>query len=208
MKYSPDPFFNPDLQDHILPRTKLAPGITISKFLGGYGDQTTLKFIKTDEEKRRIARQLLLQADAMHAVSRKNEQFVKHRLTVAEGLYRSEPGETLDVDGINYRMQTGEAIVYELLDRKGNIAFEKTFDLAVYWKDNVNFEKLILDYDTYNPNGSLNLQIILVMPKIVSPWTVTYKNQVETRFNNYVASTGELVECKLQSEADMDVYSS
>mgnify|MGYP001404632859 CR=1 FL=1 len=31
MKYSPDPFFNPDLQDHILPRTKLAPGITISK---------------------------------------------------------------------------------------------------------------------------------------------------------------------------------
>ena len=88
--------------------------------------------------------------------------------------------------------------------------------ICVFWegkpytirKDNVNFEKLILDYDTYNPNGSLNLQIILVMPKIVSPWTVTYKNQVETRFNNYVASTGELVECKLQSEADMDVYSS
>ena len=56
------------------------------------------------------------------------------------------------------------------------------------------FQKLILDYDTYNPDKSLNAHIILVMPEIVSPWNVTFTNEVETRFNNMVQSTDELIE--------------
>ena len=206
MKYVPDPYYNPDFQSEITSRTKLAPGISMAKFLGGYGDAVTLNFIPTDEERKRIARQLLLQADAMLTVTRENLQFSDYRLIVAEGLYRPEPTEILDVDGINYLMKNGQAVAYELLNKDGTIDPEKTFDLAVFWKDNINFDKLILDYDTYDPNGTLNVQVILVMPKIISPWTVQYSNTIETRFNNFVQSTNELVECKLQVQENIQAY--
>ena len=45
-------------------------------------------------------------------------------------------------------MSKGQAVVYELLDENGETNPEITFDLAAYWKDNLQFEKLILDYDT------------------------------------------------------------
>lgn len=207
MKYVPDPYYNPDFQPEITSRTKLGPGISMAKFLGGYGDAVTLNFIPTDEERKRIARQLLLQADAMLTITRENLQFSEYRLLVAEGLYRPEPGEVLDVDGVNYLMKDGRAVAYELLNQDGSIDPEKTFDLAVFWKDNLNFDKLILDYDTYDPNGSLNVQIILIMPKIISPWTVEYSNTIETRFNNFVQSTNELVECKLEVKENIQAYS-
>ena len=85
----------------------------------------------------------------------------------------------------------------------GKIAIEETFDLAVYWKDNLNFEKLILDYDTYNPDKSLHACLILVMPQIVSPWRVSYNNEVETRYNNNVQTTNELLEI-LEPNADLE----
>ena len=205
-KYVPDPYYNPDFQEKIVSRTKLGPGITMAKFLGGYGDATTLNHIATDEEKKRIARQLYLQAEAVLTISKNNKEFEEFRLVVAEGLYRPEPGESLDIDGINYLMKDGQAVVYELINQEGYQSPEKTFDLAVFWKENINFQKLILDYDTYNPNGELNVQLILVMPKIISPWTVNYANTIETRFNNYVQSTNEFVECKLEFEEEVESY--
>ena len=84
--------------------------------------------------------------------------------------------------------------MYELRNTRGDIAFSKTFDLAVYWKNTINFKKLILDYDTYNPDGTLHACIILIMPEIISPWNVRYENIVETRFNNNVQTTNELME--------------
>ena len=91
-------------------------------------------------------------------------------------------------------MSRGRAVVYELIYENGQVDNEKTFDLAIYLKNLLQFDKLILDYDIYNPDGSLNVQLILVMPEIIPPWTVTYQNEVETRFNNYVQSTNELME--------------
>ena len=58
----------------------------------------------------------------------------------------------------------------------------------------LDFDKLILNYDSYNPDGSLHVDIVLIMPEIISPWSVTYNNIIETRFNNSVQSTGELLE--------------
>ena len=60
--------------------------------------------------------------------------------------------------------------------------------------NNTDFDKLILNYDSYNPDGSLHVDIVLIMPEIISPWSVTYNNIIETRFNNSVQSTGELLE--------------
>jgi len=65
----------------------------------------------------------------------------------------------------------------------------------LYLKDNAGFEKMILSYDTFNPDGSLTCQLIIITP-IISPesWEVSYVNELETRFNENVQSTGELVE--------------
>ena len=48
--------------------------------------------------------------------------------------------------------------------------------------------------DSYNPDESLHACIILIMPQIVAPWNVTYNNELETRFNNNVQTTNELIE--------------
>lgn len=196
-EYFPDPKYNPVYADTITSRTKLAPGITMAKFLGGDGDPVTLTHILEESDKLRLAKQFTLQADIMKAFNSAlgPKQFLDFRLTVVEGLYRPESGEDLDVsDGINYLMSRGRAVVYELINESGDIALEKTFECALYIKNNFDFDKLILDYDKYDPNGSLNAQLIIVMPQITPPWKVTYNNNVETTFNNHVQATNELIE--------------
>jgi hypothetical protein len=198
--YIPDPAYNPEFQEKITARTKLAPGITMAKFLAGYGDNANLNHIANDSEKLRLAKQYVLHAQAMLSVSKNDSEFEDFRLVVAEGLYRPAPGEELLDGSINDSLKKGYAVVYELLDDNGFNAVEKTFDLAVYWKDTLQFDKMILDYDTYDPNGKLNAQIILIMPKIFDPWRVTYSNTFETRFNNYVQATNELIEILMPEE--------
>ena len=193
----PEPNFNPVFADEITSRTRLAPGITMATFLGGSGDPVTLTHILDDNVRLKLAKQYTLHARVLRSVNSFSaiKEFKDFRLQVAEGLYRAEEGEELDVsDGINFLMSRGRAVVYELINMKGEIAIAKTFDLAVYLKDTLNFEKLILDYDNYNPDGSLNAQIIIIMPEITPPWTVTYKNEVETRYNNFSQVTNELME--------------
>jgi hypothetical protein len=178
-------------------RTRLAEGITMATFLGGVGDPVTLTHILDDGERLNLAKQYTLHTRILKAVNSHKavREFKDFRLQVVEGLYRPEIGEDLDVsDGINYLMSRGRAVVYELINEKGEIAIEKTFDLAVYFKDNIQFEKMILDYDNYNPDDSLNAQIIIIMPEITPPWEVIYTNKIETRYNNFSQVTNELME--------------
>ena len=189
--------YNPLFQDSITSKTKLAPGITMATFLGGVGDPVTLTHILEENEKLILAKQYALHANAMKTINGAEavDEFKDFRLQVVEGLYRPEDSEDLDIsDGVNYLMSKGRAVVYELIDLQGNIAAEKTFNLAIYWKDNLNFDKMILDYDNYNPDNSLNAQIILIMPEVIPPWSVTYNNKIETRYNNINQVTGELLE--------------
>lgn len=199
-----DAKYNPIFQESITSKTKLAPGISMAKFLGGDNDPVTLTHITDDNERVLLAKQYVLHAEAMRTINSQNAitEFKDYRLQVVEGLYRAEEGEDLDVsDGVNYLMSRGLAVVYELIGLDGKIAIEKTFDLAVYWKDNIQFDKMILDYDNYNPDGTLNAQIILIMPEIISPWTVTFNNNIETRYNNVNQVTNELLEV-LRTTAD------
>ena len=192
-----DAKYNPLHQDFITSKTKLAPGITMATFLGGVGDPVTLTHLLEERDKFLLAKQYVLQAHAMKTINDagSNSEFKDYRLQVVEGLYRPAEGEDLDVsDGINFLMSRGRAVVYELIGLDGKIDLTQTFNLAVYWKDNLLYEKLILDYDNYNPDNTLNAQIILVMPEIVPPWSVTYKNEIETRYNNINQTTNELLE--------------
>jgi hypothetical protein len=194
MIYTPDPQYNPVYQTQITSRTKLAPGISMAKFLGGYGDKMTMDHIASSQERLQLAKQYYLHAQVIKLIAEDKELFSDYRLIVAEGLYRPAEGETLQKNSINYFLSNGQAVVYELVDTNGENAIKKTFDLAIFLKDYVDYEKMILDYDAYDPSGSLNVQIILIMPEVRPPWVVKYDNNIETRFNNFVQSTNELIE--------------
>ena len=63
-----------------------------------------------------------------------------------------------------------------------------------FWKDSILFEKLILDYDTYNPDKSLECHVVLQMPTISSDYVGNFAKELETRYNGYVQTTRELIE--------------
>ena len=195
----PDAQYDPTFQPVISGRTRLAHSITLSKFLGTYGDPISISHLDSDD-KLLLAKQYYLHAQVLQSINsppglRGIKTFEKFRMIVSEAFYREGPNEDLDVtDGINYLKTNGRAVVYELIGEDGKIAYDKTFDLAVYLKNNIDFDKLILNYDSYNPDGSLHVDIVLIMPEIISPWSVSYNNIIETRYNNSVQSTGELLE--------------
>jgi hypothetical protein len=194
MIFLPDPKYNPMFQTEITSKTKLAPGISIAKFLGGHGDSVTLDHITNKQDRYYVARHLYVHAEIMRSVSVNRDIFEDYRLVVAEGLYRKGGSETLTPDSLNDLATKGRCVVYELYNERGEIAVSKTFDLAVYWKDNIKFEKMILDYDRYNPDNSLNVQIIVTLPEISRQWSTEFSKNLETRYNNVVQSSGELVE--------------
>ena len=189
----PDPVYNVNFSTNILPSTKLTKGITIAKYLGGRGDPITLRHIKP-KARRPIARQLYLQAEALKSVDDNEGKFKDYRMVVVEGLYKPGENETVEAGGLNDLMSKGRAAVYELVNSEGVSDVQKTFDLAVYLKDNLYYDKLILDYDTLNPDRELNAQIIIVMPEVDETFTGVYSMKIETTFNFEVQSDKEFVE--------------
>ena len=180
----------------ITSRTELAQGIVVGRFLGGCGDAVTFDHVIDNSQKTNIARNLLLNANANRAIMVDNDVYSEHRLVVAEGIYRKYVNEGMTTLGVNDLKSRGRCVVYELHDRTGNIDLKKTFDLASWWKDSLQFEKMILSYDTFNPQGgTLTAQIILIMPELGSDYKATFDNSIETRFNNFVQSTNEIIEC-------------
>ena len=189
-----DPVFNPNFAGQISSATKLGPGITIAKFLGAYGDRTPFDFVGDETTRLSIARQLYLQAEMMRVIQGNTELFNDVRLIISEGIYRAGPSETLVDDTL--AKSKGELVYYQVIGKDGIIDFEKTFDIAEYWKDYTNYDELRLDYDTYNPDGTLTASIGVLMPVVDQTFEVNFKNDVKTFFNNSLQSRDELVEIK------------
>jgi hypothetical protein len=191
MIYLVDPKYNPNHQSAISSSTKLGPGITCAKFLGSAGTRTQFEQIEVDRAQ--VARQLYLHAEAMLMVN-KNNNFSSHRLIVAEGVYRPTLKETVTPNSINDLKKTGRAVVYQLINKKGAIDLRKSFDLAVYWKDYLKFDKLVLDYDTFDPSNKLSCQVVLAMPSVPASFDISFKQKIETTYNGKLQSKNELIE--------------
>ena len=133
--------------------------------------------------------------------------FENYRLEVVEGFYAKElygigtPGgletEIFDPDGILDLRTKGRAVVYQLVDLNGNIDGEATYDLAAAWAEVGYFDRLTLDYDIYNPDGSLFVQLIVETPNITKFSNIPFSKKIRTMFNNTVQSNDALVEIKL-----------
>ena len=169
--------------------------MTIAKYLGAYGDKTPFSHIGTAEERKQIARNLYLHAEMYRTINGNTDLFNNVRLIVSEGIYKGGPLET--VGGDNLKKQDGRLVVYQVIDREGKIDHSATFDVAEYWKDYCFFDKLTLDYDIYNPDGSLTSQIAIEMPEVSESFDLDFKGSVTTTYNSKLLSSKELIEVKL-----------
>lgn len=194
IEFNPHPKYNPSTKDDVDSRFEISQGITIAKFLGGYGDSINFDHVATREDRIKIARNLYLHGQLMKSIMIDADEYDEYRLIVAEGIYKAGKGESITANGINDLKSDGRCVVYEVINRQGVIDKKKTFDLAVWLKDSLQYDKLILSYDTYNPDSSLTAQIIIMMPEMPANYTASFKNDIETRFNNFVQSTNELIE--------------
>ena len=191
----PDPQFNPENQGLVSSKTKLERGITMAKFLGAYGDKTPFSHIGTADERKQIARNLYLHAEMYRTINGNTELFNDIRLIVSEGIYKGGPLET--VGGDNIKKQNGRVVVYQVIDRNGKIDHTATFDIAEYWKDYCFYDKITLDYDIYNPDGTLTSQIVVEMPDVPESFDINFKLGIATNYNGKLLTSGELAEVKL-----------
>ena len=191
--FLPDPLYNPENQESITSKTEIAPGITIAKFLGAYGDRTSFNHIEFEEQRRDISRNLVAQAESIRRITN-NSNFDDIRLIVSEGLYRPLVIEFPLSDALK-KKRLGQLIYYQVIDKFGQIDLKRTFDVAEFLKDNAKYNKLILDYDTFDPDGKLTAQIGIEYSQIPITFTIDDVSfDIETVFNNQLMSKNELIE--------------
>lgn len=206
-EYVPNPAYNPQAIDPrkgpfaITAKTLVGQGIPISTFLSGKGSSTNLGHIATFEERQKLARHLLLQAEVIQLSRRDNEKFADYRLIVAEGVYKPESEEKLAAGSPKDLAQDGRAITYELYNKKGKVDKEITYEFAEYLAENLSvFDEIRLDFDNLDPRGTtvggndLAAQITVIMPEVPSTFKIKPKFGAKTVFNGKVQSETDLVE--------------
>lgn len=212
-RYTPDPQYDPN--NTTGPNQLNGPGARSSTLVGeGVPLATFLKLgakIETlsEQEKLQFARYAHIHTKEFYNKYKGDPSLGGNKLEVVMGLY-TPPSKTGSVDpgGINDLAQTGRVAVYEVIDGSGKQNLDATFALAVKMANKEIFDKLILDYDTYeskdtlsspeNPfftkskgveledGGIANVKIIVVLPEFGSDYIFTTgraKNEMETLLN-------------------------
>ncbi len=187
----PDPRHNVNEATIINQKTKLADGISMAKFLVGKPLDPTLKI----DALRQIARNYYLHAQFIKTVATKPSrdrkgQFENLRLEVAEGYFVPVSDEVITPGGILEQRAQGKTVVYKLVNMKGEIDLDASFELATMWKNSMSFDRLVLDYDKYSASGELTCHIIVTIPDIPSSYKTKFKREVETEYNNKSQGVG------------------
>lgn len=166
----------------------------------------TLNNIVDNTKRQQIARNLQVHAWYLSTIN--SGVIFDHNLytlKVQRGLYSPGPAEKPIPISVNGLAMEGRCVIYELVNKgSGQVETSKTYDLAVYLKDFIPFDRLILDYDTYDPSGKLMASIIITTPVIPETYVnINWRNQVETRNNNKVLA-GDLLEVFQQPGGAID----
>jgi hypothetical protein len=205
----PDPLYNVDFKTEITMNTKLAPGITMAKFIGTKtaGDFKSVNRI----DKLSIARNYYLHSQILKFVmtrpGQQPSQFADFRVEVAEAFYTPDRygipvagnllrPEVVTEDSLLGKRAKGLVVVYEVINEKGEIDPDATFDIASYLKDKCGhlFEKMTLDYDEYEPDGSLNVQLIIEVKQVEKDYSINSSGLVETLYNGKLQGKNSLIE--------------
>lgn len=196
-QFLPDPLYNPMFTVHpdrlVEASTKLSDNISVSRFLGS-NDAVNIKHIRTRSAGIEIAKHLYLQTIAIKTIQEAGDELEGVTLDVTEGLYRPGPGEKITPKSINDLKSKGRAVVYKVIGADGSENNKKLFDVAVYLKDNISYDEIILAYDTLNPNKEIQGRIIITMPQLDSEYRGEFRRIVSTSFNNNTLSKNEFIE--------------
>jgi len=193
IKIYPDEKYNPYKQNSITSETLLAPGISMAKFLGS-DDPTNLNFIRDLSVKRELAKYLGIHALNMKNILSNQTKFKNVTLKISESVYRPGPDEKITPNSLNDLKLKGRAVVFDVVGNSGRSNLTSLFDLAVWWKDIIYYEKMILSYDTLAPDCSLSGKIIVILPEIDQSYKAKFNRDIETHFNNKVFSKNEFTE--------------
>ncbi len=191
-------------------KTPISEGITLSRFIGGVDtgpfDNLTLG------QKKQVARNYIAHMELTKRCMGITSKWAEHELRVIEGYYAKElyglggpPGltpETITPESLLDLRTKGRGVVYELYGPDGNIDAEGTYDLISELADVGLYDKLILDYDSYDPSGNINVQIIVQIPDIPKNYTIRYEQISQTLFNNKVQSNNSFVEPIFDTKSD------
>lgn len=194
MKLVTDRQYDPEA---ITIESMLSRKTSISRFLGKGGSTVLSKLDK--EEKKDLARQLYLHAELVDTVEN-TPFFSRMSLTVAEPVFNEEyellssEKAAFAAGGLNKTKETGETMVYSLIDSWGLPNVSANFELASFIKDKVKCKEVILDYDSYDPAGGLNVNVIVTFPVVDENFQVDFCRSVQTWFNNNIMSNSDLVE--------------
>jgi len=204
----PELQFRNNMSSTITQNTLINHDVSVGKFVGfdDHGEFNNLD----NTSKQQIAKNYFIISELMKLISNNNHnptELENHSLIIVEGYYSPEKygigsldkrqTEELTANSTLDMRSKGRAVVLELRDQKGKVDKEATFELAKIWSDVGTFDKLTLDYDTYNPSGELNAQIIIEVPDIKSFNDIKFARNVQTLFNNNVQSNDALVEIEI-----------
>jgi len=191
-----------DLLTDVTSTTILNKPVSMARFIGA-NDAGSFKSLSL-ADKKQIAKNYLIQTHITKYAMGTSGKFSAYKLKAVEGFYAKELygkggaagllTETLTAGGLLDLRNKGQAVVYELYGPDGKMDPEVTFDLACNIAEIGLFDKLTLDYDIFNPDGSMNVQIIIETPIVTKPESVTFKRLVQTTFNNGLQSADSLVE--------------
>jgi hypothetical protein len=191
-----------DLLTDVTSTTILNKPVSMARFIGA-NDAGSFKSLSL-ADKKQIAKNYLIQTHITKYAMGTSGKFSAYKLKAVEGFYAKELygkggaagllTETLTAGGLLDLRNKGQAVVYELYGPDGKMDPEVTFDLACNIAEIGLFDKLTLDYDIFNPDGSMNVQIIIETPIVTKPESVTFKRLVQTTFNNSLQSADSLVE--------------
>ena len=181
-------------------KTKLSGSVTLATYTGAKGATGVISQVPT-KDRAQIARNFQVNADILQKYNDpqfKNEMH-NYRIVVVEGLYNVRPNDTKSKgwsDSINKYKSEGRAAVWEIQNESGIVDIEKTYWFADLLKDLANTQKIILDYDSYDPKVPLSCQLIIISPMLNESYDVTdgnFKSEVETRYNGNILSSSDLI---------------
>jgi len=188
------------LKKPITSKTLVTNKIPLAKFL--YANDSGRFDSLPEDVKKQLVRNYIAHGQLYKQLLSVEGKWAKHRLEVVEGFHAVEKygqtgdgtAETLTADSILEKRTKGQAVVYELIGPNGKTDRDGSFELVDHWKQFGMFDKITLDYDTYDKDEELNVQIVVEVPDIPESFKVTYKGEIGTNFNNSVQSTGSVVE--------------
>ncbi len=200
----PEAQYDPNNFSKITMGTLIAKGYPISKFMSEGENLNDLSLI----EKKTIARNLTAMVKILEIA--KIPTFMKgYNTVIIFGVAKICANSHPPVNSFDDFASVGRAIGFQVVNSNtGEVSLDATYDLICYLKDNCEYRKLVLSYDTFKPNpkggdARLNATIMVSIPPIPEDYRAAFKMMIATSHNYNVQSNNDFIESLEEEKIDL-----